>query len=219
MKEIRLVIAVPSTQVWEAEFGMDLVFFTNYLASHGEIDGMPISFRLHNKRGSILANMREDLVKEAIDNGSTHVLFLDSDQTFPADVFHQLIAHKKKIVAANVATKMLPPQPTARLADGVELYTEQDSTGLVEVWRIGTGIMLIDLNVFKREGMEQPWFDQHWNPKLGAYTGEDWSFCEKLENAGVKLYVDQDLSKQVGHVGKLNYGHDMIVAAKMREVV
>lgn len=219
MKEIRLVIAVPSGQNWEAEFGMDLVFFTNYLASHGEVNEVPIQFRLHNKRGSILANMREDLIKQALAGGATHLLFIDSDQTFPPNIFHRLVAHKKKVVAVNVATKMLPPQPTARLADGVELYTEKDSTGLVKVWRVGTGIMLIDLNVFKREGMEQPWFNQHWNPKLDSYTGEDWAFCEKLEKAGVNIYVDQDVSREVGHVGKLNYGHDMIVASKMKEVV
>lgn len=221
MKEIRLVIAVPSTQTWDAEFGMSMVFLTNYLASHGAIGTKAIQFRLHNKRGSILANMRESLVQDAIKNKATHLLFIDSDQTFPADLFHRLMAHGKKIVAANIVTKMLPPSTTARLKGGVHgvpVFTGEHDEDLVKVWRVGTGIMLIDLNVFKREGMEGPWFNQYWKPELNSYVGEDWAFCEKLEAAGVGIYVDQSVSREVGHVGKLTYAHDMVIPEALEDV-
>ena len=214
MKEIRLVVAVPSTQTWDAEFGMSLVFFTNYLASHGAIGKKAIQFRVHNKRGSILANMREWLIQDAIKNDATHLLFIDSDQTFPRDLFHRLYAHEKKVVAANITTKMLPPSPTARLKGGkagIPLFTGEDDTDLVEVWRVGTGIMLLDLNLFKRKGMEGAWFNQYWKEELNSYVGEDWAFCEKLEKAGHRIYVDQGLSREVGHIGKLCYAHDMVV--------
>jgi len=216
MKEIRLVIAVPSTQTWDAGFGMSLVFLTNYIASHGEIDGKVIQYRVHNKRGSILASMRESLVQEAVKNKATHLLFIDSDQIFPADLFHRLMKHDKQVVGVNIATKMLPPSPTARLADEVPLFTKEKDTGLVKVWRVGTGIMLLKLSLFNKEGMEAPWFNQRWNAKQNTYVGEDWAFCEKLEAAGIKIYVDQGVSWEVGHIGKLTYGHDMIVDT-MRE--
>ncbi len=218
MKEIRLVIAIPSTQTWEAEFGMSLVFFTNYLAAHGAIGKKAVQFRVHNKRGSILASMREDLVKQAVEGDATHLLFIDSDQTFPADIFHRMMKWGKQIVAANITTKMLPPSTTARIADGVPLFTSETDKSLEEVWRVGTGIMLINLNVFKREGMEAPWFNQHWNPEQGNYVGEDWAFCEKLQKAGVKLYVDQGVSWEVGHLGKLAYGHDMVIETMNEKV-
>jgi len=221
MKEIRLVVAVPSQQTWDADFGMSIVFLMNHLASHGQVEDKVISFRLHNKRGSILANMREWLIQDAIKNDATHLLFIDSDQTFPRDLFHRLMKHKKKVVAVNVATKMLPPTPTARLEGGVAgvpLYTREDSTELVKVWRVGTGVMLIDLNVFKREGMESPWFNQRWDEELNAYVGEDWAFCEKLEKAGVGIYVDQEVSREIGHIGKLEYSHDMVIPDELQEV-
>lgn len=215
MKEIRLVVCVPSTNTWEAQFGMSMIFLTNYLASHGIVNGKEIQFRVHNKRGSILANMRQEMVQSAIDNHATHLLFIDSDQVFPADIFHRFMAHKKQIVAANIATKMIPSTPTARLkgagSQGVPLYTTEKDEGLEEVWRIGTGIMLIDMNVFKRETLKAgPWFTQRWNEELKSYVGEDWAFCEELEKAGVKLYVDQGVSFEVGHLGTLNYGHDLV---------
>lgn len=215
MKEIRLVICVPSTNSWEAQFGMSLVFLTNYLASHGIVEGKECSFMVHNKRGSILANMRQSMVEEAIKNHATHLLFIDSDQTFPRDLFHRLMKHKKQVVAANIATKTIPSSPTARLEGngslGIPLETTLDSPELQEVWRVGTGIMLIDLNVFKREGMAGPWFTQRWNEETNAYVGEDWAFCEELHKSGVKLYVDHRVSLEVGHLGTLNFGHDLVV--------
>ena len=217
MKKVRLVIAVPSQQTWDADFGMDLVFMMNYLTSHPEFDtGAVEGFRLHNKRGSILANMREWLIQEAIKGEATHLLFIDSDQTFPRDLFHRLVNRGKKVVAANITTKSLPPSTTARVSDGVPLITGEHDTDLVKVWRVGTGIMLIDLNVFKREGMAGPWFNQRWNEGQNAYVGEDWAFCEKLEQAGVGIYVDQDVSRQVGHIGRLTYGHDMVVSGGVK---
>lgn len=221
MKEIRLVIAVPSQQSWDADFGMSVVFLTNYLATHAAIGTKGIQFRLHNKRGSILANMREWMIQDALKNDATHVLFIDSDQTFPCDLFHRLMQHNKNVVAANITTKMLPPSTTARLKGGVHgvpLITNEADTDLVKVWRVGTGIMLLDLNLFKREGMQGPWFNQRWNEKLNAYVGEDWAFCEKLEQAGVGIYVDQGVSRDVGHIGKLTYSHDMVLAESLEGV-
>jgi hypothetical protein len=202
---------------------MSLLFLTNYLASHGEIDGKPVHYMVHNKRGSILAQMRQSQVELALENKATHLLFIDSDQTFPRDLFHRLFAHRKQVVSVNVATKCIPANSTARLkgptCEGIPLYTTPESTELVEVWRIGTGIMLIDLNIFKREGLKTPpWFDQVWSEETQSYIGEDWGFCQKLEDAGVKLWVDQDLSREVGHIGALNYGHDLVVPKELQEV-
>lgn len=207
-RDIRLMIAIPSGGSWQADFAMSMIFMTNFLASRGSVRGRQINFRVHNKRGSILATMRQSLVQQAIDGGCTHLLFIDSDQVFPADTFHRLMWHERHVVACNVATKMLPSTSTARLADNVPLITTLDTKKLTQVWRVGTGIMLLDLNLFKREGMTAPWFDQRWNED--HYVGEDWGFCEKLEAAGVKIYVDQELSQEIGHIGNLTYTHDLV---------
>jgi len=215
MKELRLVICIPSTSTWLAEFGMSLVFLTSHLSATSTINERTVQYTVHNKRGSILANMRQDMVAAAIKNHATHLLFIDSDQTFPADIAERLLAHKKQVVACNIATKMIPSSPTARqksaAAEGSPVYTSTSSPPLERVWRVGTGIMMIDLNIFKRAALEKgPWFTQHWNPKLASYVGEDWAFCEDLERAGVKIYVDHRVSLEIGHLGVLNYGHDLI---------
>lgn len=216
----RVLIAIPSMGTWDADFGMSLAFMMNHVTRYPEIDKKGLMVQLHNKRGSILANSRQSLVQSAIDNGATHILFIDSDQTFPPDLLHRLMKHKKQIVACNIATKVLPSTGTARLKSGtlgVPLCTTPETTDLVRVWRVGTGIMLINTNVFKREGMEKPWFSQYWSEELDAYVGEDWAFCEKLEQSGVSLYVDQEVSREIGHIGKLNYSHDLVTDPVIEE--
>lgn len=210
-KELRLAIVVPSMQTWHADFGMALTMMACYL-SH-QVPGYTSQvFTIHNTKGSILAQLRERAVALAIKNHATHLLFVDSDQTFPKDTAHRLLAHGKPVVACNVATRMLPSGPTARLSDGVPLYTRKGSGGLVKVWRVGTGVMLIDIEAIKH--LEQPLFAQHWNPEKQDYTGEDWAFCEKLEAAGIPIFVDQHLSREIGHVGQLVYSHDLVEMAK-----
>lgn len=211
MKRINLFIFIPSTESWEAKFGMSLVFMTNYLASKPFPGVNEVAYTVWNKKGSLLANMRQAGIEEALRRGATHMLCLDSDQTFPRDLAHRLYGHHKHVVACNIATKGLESYPTARNydknGDPLEVvYTLPESKGLEAVARIGTGIMMLDMNLFKREGMKEgPWFDTHWSERTKAYIGEDWALCERLEAAGVKIYIDHDLSKDIGHVGRYEY--------------
>ena len=113
MKNLRLQVTVPSTQHWNADFGVCMCHLTAGLSHQiPEFDSQV--FVIHNTKGSILANMRQRAISIALEKGMTHVLFIDSDQTFPHDLAHRLLAHKKHIVACNVATKSIPSTPTAR---------------------------------------------------------------------------------------------------------
>jgi hypothetical protein len=213
-KKLKLVIAVPSRDEWLAKFGMSLLFMVQQL--NNQIPGFAEQQAVVlNKRGSILAQMRQKIIEQALAMQATHVLFVDSDQTFPADLVHRLLQHNVPVVACNVATKTIPSSPTARAKGdtpaGVPVPTLETSTGLQKVWRIGTGVMLIDLRIFKRPGMEAPWFSQRWDETIGEYVGEDWAFCEKLESAGVHIYIDHDVSKEIGHVGTMEYDHSLVV--------
>lgn len=169
------------------------------------------------KVGSILPQLRCQLVKEAIEKGATHVLFVDSDQTFPPQLVHCLARHGKPVVACNVAVKTLPSQPTARVKSetwwgGDVVYTKPESKGLQQVWRIGCGVMLIDVEVFKT--LPKPWFQLKYMPEIDDFMGEDWWFCGLLEAAGVPIYIDHDASKRVGHIGPFTFGHEHVGESK-----
>src|SRR6185503_9300822 len=51
--------------------------------------------------GTIIPNLRNQLVKVAIDNKASHILFIDSDMRFPPDTAQLLKTHNLDVVGAN----------------------------------------------------------------------------------------------------------------------
>jgi len=147
--------------------------------------------------------------RKGINGAPTHVLMLDDDMVFPKDTLHRLLQRKLPVVGVNYVTKEIPAKPVAVLDDGeTRLYTDPDSTGCVGVGHLGLGITLVDPVVLL--DIPQPWFPMEWREDLHAYSGEDVAFCRKLREAGVPIVVDQDLSKEVAHIGGLAYRHDLV---------
>lgn len=199
-----VAILIPSRDEWHARFALSLIMALVDYASN--VQG---AFSIKNKRGSILPQLREKMVEEVLGReGLTHILMVDSDQTFPPDTLRRLLAHDKDFVAANIATKRRPSCPTARmLKDGkpAVVYTTPTSPALGEVWRVGLGLALMRADIFQR--LKKPWFGIRWNEKTNDFVGEDWWFCERLEEAKIPIYVDHRLSLQVGHIGGYEYTH------------
>lgn len=216
LKELRVVVGVPSGGTWYAQFGMCLMNMV--LMMQNPPEGCTIQTRIHNTRGSILPRSRQNIIDRALRSGATHVLFVDSDQTFPAETFHQLYSHGKPVVAANIPTKSLPANTTARVKSddpwGMEVITGAEDVSLEAVWRVGTGVMLIDLEIFEWVDWPQPIFTQEWAEEIQDYHGEDWGFCKWLESCGIPIFVDHALSNTIGHIGELVYTHDAVGAGK-----
>jgi hypothetical protein len=212
MTAFKLLVGVPSGASWSAQFGVDLVNLVSNFTSRRVADYSSQSVQVANVRSSVLPNNRLNLVKAAQAGGHTHLLFIDSDQTFPADLPHRLARHHKLVVAANCVTKQIPASPTARAkaADprGAPVYTDPSSSGIEPVWRIGTGVMLINMHVFERIGLGV--WGMSYLPAEELYQGEDWTFCAACEAADVSLYIDHDVSKLVGHVGPYEFTHDVV---------
>lgn len=219
---MRLCIAIPSGDTWKTNFALNLILLTNVYAARAVPGYAQQTFSIHNKRSSILLKSRRELIEGALAGKFTHLLFLDTDQTFPPELIHELIKWQKPVVACNVATKSIPASPTARNQSasgwmgGDPVFTDPDSKGLQQVWRIGTGVMLIDLSIMDR--VPKPWFGSRWDESVKDDLGEDWWFCEQLEKANIPIYIDHDVSKKVGHLGDLEYTHDLVGELK-KEVI
>jgi GT2 family glycosyltransferase len=125
---------------------------------------------------------------------------------FPAFTLHRLLKHDKLIVAANYAYKDDAYRPVSLDMQGRLLATTKDSTGLVKVDFAGTGCMLIKTDVFKE--LEEPWFGQEWLPAKKDYTSDDVFLCRKVREAGYDIWIDQDLSKMVSHIGTKEFKHE-----------
>lgn len=217
---IKLMIGVPSTGSWESDFGISLVNAAlgvwsdegltalknlNVVKEGGGVDILTMV-----SRGSLLPSQRTDIVRRAQAKGCTHLLFVDDDMTFPMHSIIGLLARNVDIVGANCATKAIPPSPTARMGEkeDEELFTRYDSRGLKQVTRLGTGVLMIKMEVFEK--LSEPWFSIPWEEEKQGFIGEDVFFCRRAIEAGFNLHVDQDLSRQVGHVGRMEYCHQLM---------
>jgi len=201
------MVAIPSGDMVNADFMMSLLQMCMVTMGQGDVDVM-----VDNWKGSILPVSRESLINNALQRGATHVLFVDSDMVFPAETLLRLLSHDELVVACNCVTKRLPATPTARDYDpmdqgGSVVYPPESwSPGdpdLREVWRIGTGVMMLDCSLF--EDLPKPWFPIVWDDALQTYRGEDWSFCENLQAKEIPIYIDVPLSYAIKHQGKLDF--------------
>lgn len=216
---VKVAICIPSNGTWHTDFGMSLTRMCVYVATELFENSQQREVIVLDKRTSVLPRSRQESLEDAIYQGCTHALFLDSDQAFPHDTLHRLVAWKKPVVACNIAVKTNPSFPTARARGatcfGVPITSEAPKVGLEKVWRIGCGIMLIDLSVLK--DVPKPWFEIHYSVANSQFIGEDWYFIGKVEQAGHDVFVDHGLSREIGHIGYFNYTHINIPSLSMEQ--
>jgi hypothetical protein len=163
--------------------------------------------QISSVKGPILPEVRRRLVSQAFAMEATHILWVDSDMEFPADVIARFLNHNLAVVAANYPRKNLEARPTAYIdsPDFVgPVWTMDTSTGLQKVTVAGMGLMLTDMRVFEK--IQLPFFAfEPQKPDFVRDTGEDVYFCRELYKAGIPIHIDHDLSKQVSHVGEFKY--------------
>lgn len=193
----RIALAIPTRDLCAAPFTKcvaDMVgrFCTLYVGT-GQAELTTII-----DLGTLLSDMRIQIAKEAMNQGCTHILWLDNDMVFPSDMLERLIQHDKPIVAASYAQRKSPSKPVAARG-GVWVYTEDTSTGLEEVDYVGSGCMLVQTDVYKH--LPMPWYMLGWNEKKQETVGEDVYFCRKARQIGAACFIDHDLTKEIGHIG------------------
>lgn len=212
-RHLRVLIGVPSGPFWHAKFGLSLASLMVRFAMVQVPGYASQELRMINVKSSILPRNRLDIIKTAKEDQADFLLMLDSDHTFPTDLLHKLIAHDKPVVAVNCVTKQLPSQPTARAFEpgdhnGSPVYTDPESTGLQQVWRVGTGVMLLRRDAYEK--VPHSAWGMHYREDVDSYQGEDWSFCAACERLSIPLFIDHDVSKNVGHEGMFLYTHDVV---------
>jgi len=164
------------------------------------VSNLELSHEIFFEQGSILPQQRINLVEQAINRDCTHILFLDSDMIFPANIATELLKHDVDMVACNYVTRTKPYRSTAFLETENFEKTLKKSEGLVEVASVGLGIALIRASVF--ENIPNPAFKFEWSSQYNSHMGEDIYFCELLKNSGYSIYVDASLSNRCAHIGE-----------------
>lgn len=160
------------------------------------------------RTSSILPQLRNMLVQEALSWGANYLLFADADHSFPEDALFRLLAPNLPVVGVNYPRRVAPHRPTATGLDGELIWTTEEDVSIVQVRSLGFGLCLIDRTVFNTlhqhalsTGKDSLWplfATEMASDGIGA-VGEDVYFFRKLQAAGVPVYLDHALSRTVGH--------------------
>ena len=181
---MKLAIGVPCLDQVQTDFALSLAALSYAVGRGGD------AFTLLTARGFNIVDARNEIVRQAQWHGATHLLFLDSDMTFPPDTAYRLLAHSKPICGAYGVQKRFPIQPCGEPMDNWALK------GLFEMKSMGMAVCLLNTEIFKK--LTPPFFA--WGDQ-----SEDVGFCTKARAAGLKIWCDADLSAEIGHIGTCIY--------------
>ena len=190
----QVVICVPTNGLVHAAFTFSLVNAIRYT----EAQGIPVI--LDMDAGTVLSNQRQMLLDTAIDyHQAEHIMWFDSDMTFPEDTIVRLLEHKKDVVCATYSKRVEPFHPTAFY--NIDPVEPVDTTGhgLTKINYTGMGCLLVRADVI--DHIPSPHFPLIWHPKTSTWQGEDMGFCQLLTSNGFDIWCDLDLSRAVGHLG------------------
>ena len=213
----RVAVCVTSGDMLHAGFAHSLAAMMSYDCA---------KFALIGHRTSLIHKGRDALVVEAMKFNPDYILFLDSDMVFPAWTLARLLSHDKDIVGATYVNRTPPHQLHIKTLGGERQVVQ---TGLHEVAGLPTGMLLTRPKVFR--DMTRPYFrapsiEQGKNfgeclgeidfkreivKHLAEYApddgeartiGEDFYFCAVARARGYKLWLDVDLTADIGHIGE-----------------
>ena len=149
-------------------------------------------------QGLYIDHNRNQIVDVAINNGSSHLMFIDSDMKFPYDGLEKLLEANKDIVGGYYNSRR--GNCIVKVWEGDKLVApEPIPDELFQVGVLPTGFMLIKLSCLEK--LKRPYFQVITSEK--GTIGEDVSFCYKAKEAGIEIWCDGGL--RLGHVGKAIY--------------
>jgi hypothetical protein len=156
------------------------------------------SFKLElmDCRTSDIVGARNMAVETALNRGSTHLLFIDSDMEFPPDVVSRLLGHGKAIVGGSYVRRSTPFEMLGELSEPFTV-----SKPLIEAIALPTGCLLINTMALKK--LPWPWFRFEYENE--TRIGEDIYFSREARKAGLKLWLDTKLTTELKHIGIKKY--------------
>lgn len=183
----RVAIGLPSDDFLYTDMGLSLVG----IVAHGGV-----VFSLLNQRGCYVHENRRHIAEVAIEHAVDYLFFMDTDIVAPPNTVLRLLSHKRPVVGATYVKRK---HPHTLLGSTISGDLNLPMTGLHEMAELPTGCMLIDMKVFDQIRDDGPLFR---TPVINGKTkGEDIDFSHRCLAAGVKMFVDVDLSLQVAHLG------------------
>lgn len=209
-KPLKVAVCMPAGDEVKTFFAYDLARLMTYSGTLG------IDLQILIACGSLVMKQRESLADAVLEDGTaTHILWLDTDMRFPKDALERLLKHNVPMVCASYTERNAPFRPVAFKSHedwNERVWPEPEATGLVPIAGCGLGVTLVETAVLRK--MPKPRFAVGFNRATGGFLGEDIFFFIEAAKAGFTLMLDQDLTKEVYHIGRFEFGADHAIRAR-----
>ena len=189
---MKLLIGVPSLDFVHVEFVKSLI----NLQSRLKDDQIPFDVFICN--GTLAHVARDRVACKAINDGYTHVLWLDADMVFSPDILEDLQFSGKDFVTG-IAVSRRPPYQSCifKSLDFTKPQNFEDGEIPTETFRVGGcgfACVLITTQILKDVFMQNktcflPMGDM----------GEDLAFCRRATECGYDIWAEP--SVHLGHIG------------------
>lgn len=206
-KRPSIMIAVPAMEMVNAEFAQHLAMAAAQLVAHG------IKINCAFNIGSVITIARRNLVDIFLKSDFDYIWWVDSDMKFPIDAPLKLLARNKDIVGCNYRRRRFPnPNFTGMMGTTgkfTEFQTTDNSPAMESIDVLPHGMVLVKREVYEK--LPQPHYIQDYVPSLNLEIGEDIYFCQKAKQHGYEVWCDQELSREIAHIGIFHFNYNLSV--------
>lgn len=190
----KLLIAIPCYDVMRAEFVQSLVGLMGKLTKDN------VWYEVKIISGTVVHTARDNLAKHAVNNGFSHVLWLDDDMVFEDSILEDLTISGKtdQIICGRFVSRHNPYLPTIfkRIEPTVDRFDEAHIPG--DTFRICACGFACVLTPVKALG--DVLNNNHGKCFLPTdKASEDLAFCQRAAGLGYEIWCEP--TARVGHVG------------------
>ena len=190
-KLFKLMIGVPCTDYMHADFVKSLMNLNTHLIREG------ISCKVEIMAGTLVYFARNRLACRAINEGFTHLLFIDSDMVFDESTVEALRFSGKDFVCGAFQSRR-PPYGSC-VFTSLKPLTKVREYG-AEPFRVegcGMAMTMISTEILKRV---QEKYGNCFDPETleGVSYGEDLAFCWRAKQIGAEIWCEP--TARVGHI-------------------
>ena len=186
---MRLLIAIPTTDYIHADFVKSLVALT------AELSRRKIDHKVEIQSGTLVYIARDKLACRAVNEGYTHVLWLDSDMVFSEQIVDDLMFCEKEMVCGAFVSRR-PPY-------GACVYSSIQKGKVERIREFGTKPFRVDgcgfacvLMTTELIQAVQLKFKTAFQPT--DYYGEDLAFCWRAGQLGREIWCEP--TARCGHI-------------------
>jgi hypothetical protein len=197
----KVSVCIPSQGFWVDQMGAAYADLRETSAVNG------IGVQHHGFRSSMITASRNKLARMGLEINPTHLLWIDTDQTFPRDALVQLLSHDKDVAGAFYSKKTPPFGTVGCVMTGVTI-DDIAKGGIHRASVMPHGLLLVKADVYSR--LKFPWYYETIEEEFvredypEGIVSEDVNFSRNCIKAGIEMWVDADLTFLTGHCGMMN---------------